>query len=327
METIQTFFIDLLSSLNFFTNYGLRIFPAYLLTMVIIGYFIYRSNKEQSGFFSWLFPKSIYTHASSLTDLKLFIFGRVIVVFGIFNHLVATPLIISLILYFAQGNVDETSNLPPLLLGFIILVASDFATYCTHRLHHEITTLWPFHSVHHSAEVLTPITVYRKHPIYDLISTIISSVFRGIVIGILLALFIGKVEYFLLVGTTVFYATFNLLGSNFRHSHIWFSYGRVLEHIFISPAQHQIHHSVAKEHWNKNYGEVFAIWDWMFGTLYVPQKKEILEFGIAGLKDDAQPHKNLSQALLAPIIQSWKSLKSKPKATKNKTTDKIVPGE
>jgi creatinine amidohydrolase/Fe(II)-dependent formamide hydrolase-like protein len=54
----------------------------------------------------------------------------------------------------------------------------------------------------------------------------------------------------------------------------------VLSRIFISPAQHQIHHSDAPQHFDKNMGFTFAIWDGLFGTLYVPKEKETLTFGL-----------------------------------------------
>ena len=156
---------------------------------------------------------------------------------------------------------------------------------------------------------MTPVTVYRKHPVYDVFSTIIRTLLYGILQGLLMALFIGKVEFAVIAGTNAIYFLFNLFGSNLRHSHIWLSYGRVLEHVLISPAQHQIHHSMATRHWNKNYGEVFAIWDWMFGTLYVPRSYEEIRYGIEGLTGDAQPHKTLKDALLLPMQESWDTLK------------------
>jgi hypothetical protein len=83
----------------------------------------------------------------------------------------------------------------------------------------------------------------------------------------------------------------------------------VLEHIVISPAQHQIHHSRAVEHHDKNYGEVLAIWDWMFGTLYVPNGRETIDFGLADAEGRPlpQPHGSLGQALIQPVRQALKA--------------------
>ena len=65
------------------------------------------------------------------------------------------------------------------------------------------------------------------------------------------------------------------------HSHIWFSFGWFLNHIFISPAHHQIHHSRAPQHFNKNLGDTFAIWDWLFGTLYLPKGDKNIRTGVS----------------------------------------------
>jgi hypothetical protein len=86
-----------------------------------------------------------------------------------------------------------------------------------------------------------------------------------------------------------------------------------MEHILISPAQHQIHHSAAKKHFNKNYGSIFALWDWMFGTLYIPESYEDLTYGVAdrqgNLKD--QPHPTLRAAMVLPFVESWQALKER----------------
>src|SRR5690606_34693681 len=112
-----------------------------------------------------------------------------------------------------------------------------------------------------------------------------------------------------LFGSNVIFALFHLLGSNLRHSHIWWSFGPTLSRILISPAQHQIHHSKAPQHWNRNYGEVFALWDWLFGTLYVPgPQREPLEFGIAGT--EGQEHDTLLKAYLVPFLNCARILRA-----------------
>ena len=72
-----------------------------------------------------------------------------------------------------------------------------------------------------------------------------------------------------------------MMGANLRHSHVPLSYGRRLEQVLISPLQHQIHHSIAIEHQNRNFGSKFAIWDRMFGTLITAKQVELpLRFGV-----------------------------------------------
>ena len=84
----------------------------------------------------------------------------------------------------------------------------------------------------------------------------------------------------LFLGVNVFHFVFLLLGSNLRHSHVKLKYPRILEYIFISPFQHQIHHSDNPIHFNKNMGSKLAIWDWLLGTLVLSKSVSRLKFGI-----------------------------------------------
>lgn len=280
-----------------------RFHPLYILAAIVMAYGVYFVSRPRTSFRQWLLPREVWAHESTRLDIKLFIVGRVLSLFGAFNQFAITNAVAVFILTMMSGPAQAGHSANTVLAGFLILIANDFGVYWVHRIHHETRTLWPFHSVHHSAEVMTPITVYRKHPVYDLISSWVRGIFYGLVQGIVLALFVGPLSVSTIIGVNAFYFFFNLLGSNLRHSHIWLSYGRVLEHIIISPAQHQIHHSRAVEHHDKNYGEVLAIWDWMFGTLYVPEKQEVLEFGLADAtgRPLPQPHNTLTEALGVPF--------------------------
>ena len=67
-----------------------------------------------------------------------------------------------------------------------------------------------------------------------------------------------------------------------------------MEYIFISPAQHQLHHSIAKEHHDKNFGAALAVWDWLFGSLHHSVDFEILHLGIKkNQKDESHDLKTL----------------------------------
>ena len=135
---------------------------------------------------------------------------------------------------------------------------------------HAVPSLWHFHQVHHSAEVLTPITVYRIHPVEDAVNGILSAAVSALVASTYTVLSSQDVSPFALFGVDIISLSFFLFGNALRHSHIWLSYGPWLSWIFISPAQHEIYHSIDPKHWNKNYGYMFAIWDACIGTLYIP---------------------------------------------------------
>jgi len=284
-------------------GFGSRLNPLYLLAMLPLAFFFYRRRAVETPFLSWLFPREIYANASCKTDLKLFLFGVLMRVAGFTK----VSIIKIAIIYYITQSFGRASAEPGfigiIILTLILTIAIDFCTYWIHRGHHEIKLIWPFHAVHHSAEVMTPLTVYRKHPVYSLLGNIFRACVMGVVQGAIYCLLFGQISLLTISGVTIAIMAFNVLGSNFRHSHIWISYGPKWSHIFISPAQHQIHHSLAHKHWHKNYGEIFAIWDWMFGTLYVPLKDENLEFGLStpdGLRI-AQPHPTATDALITPF--------------------------
>lgn len=287
-----------------------RLWPVYLLSMLVLAWIVWRARRPGGSFWAFVFPKEVYLHSSTLLDLKLFALGKALSALGMFNAVLLASLS-ALAMSDLLSGASTGLALPPIAMALAVLVVTDFGVYWVHRLHHEAPILWPFHSLHHSAEVMTPITVYRKHPIYDLIAAIVRGVFLGGLQGALVALFAGELSLATLMGINAGYALFNLAGSNLRHSHIWVSFGPVLERVFISPAQHQIHHSRDPRHYNKNYGEVLAIWDWAFGTLYVPTRREALSFG---LSDEfgaplRQRHDSLRHAIWVPFVDAGRVLR------------------
>ena len=56
--------------------------------------------------------------------------------------------------------------------------------------------------------------------------------------------------------------------------------------ILLSPHYHQLHHSVAEKHWDRNFGLGLSIWDRMFGTLVVPEPDEDFVFGLTDNEHD-----------------------------------------
>jgi len=289
---------------------GTRLWPLYVIVALLICFVIHKLQRIEGSFLGWLVPKSIYFHASHIVDIKLFFVNRAISALGVLQ-LVFFGSVIAQTVGGSFGDGLGLQPLHPVIVTILLLAVSDFGTYWVHRIHHESRIFWPFHSLHHSAEVMTPLTVYRKHPIYDVVSTLVRGLFIGLLQGIFIGLFVQEVSLVMLLGINAGYVLFNMAGSNLRHTHVWLSYGRIIEHILISPAQHQIHHSLTPEHHNKNYGEVLAIWDWMFGTLYVPEKRVELEFGLADKSGNRsrQRHDSLTAAMVVPVRDSWVQVK------------------
>ena len=70
------------------------------------------------------------------------------------------------------------------------------------------------------------------------------------------------------------------LVSHLHHSELWIAFTGRLGRIVLSPAHHQIHHSADPAHFNRNFGNTLAVFDWIAGSLYVPPAtREKLSFG------------------------------------------------
>jgi sterol desaturase/sphingolipid hydroxylase (fatty acid hydroxylase superfamily) len=283
--------------------------PEYILVTILTGWLVYRLGRghgdRSRGFWHWLTPREFYRHKSSRIDLELFTISRMMVFFGFFGPITLTTGMAIAVARVTGGGPSTPPALSPLMLAFLLWLVSDFATYWIHRAHHQIRLIWPLHAVHHSAEVLTPITAFRQHPL----AIVNITVFATLLIGVAQGLLIGALDPGALVaevaGANAFAVGARLALANFHHSHIWISFGPVLERIVISPAQHQIHHSVDPAHHNRNYGQTLAIWDWMFGTLYVIRGHEDLRFGLEDEADASLMTQRLDQMLADPVKRLW----------------------
>ena len=290
--------------------------PVYIAATVAIAYFVWRSRGRPTDFRRFLLPRELYVHPSTMVDLKVALFNLVVMATGAISALYFAPQVtLALMAQFAAltgaGPAGTTTVAGGIVAGAILFLTQDFCRYWNHYFHHERRFLWPFHAVHHSAEVMTPITFLRAHPLYTVLQMVVVSVLVGIAQAVVLFTLVGRIEPWVVYGGTLAFNAYVFFGAHLRHSHIWVSYGRTLEHILISPAQHQIHHSSDPRHFDRNYGEVFAIWDWMFGTLYIPDGPEQLQFGIADREGNRipQPHPTLRAAMIGPFVEVWHELR------------------
>jgi len=260
------------------------------------------------GPFAFLFPKRIWGHRSSMLDYKL------LVVRGLFRAFLVAPWLLSayaiavalVALLDRHFGAPSAFELSPLLIVIsytvVAFLANDFSRWFLHMLLHKVPWLWQLHQVHHSAEVMTPITLYRAHPLETLMFNVRGVLVNGLVAGSFFYVFRSSAVQWEIGGAAAFGYLFSLLGANLRHSHIWLSYGRIAEHILISPAQHQIHHSLAREDYDTNYGSILAIWDWAFGSLRSASGHErVTSFGLTQEELNHDPHR-LGSSLMGPLI-------------------------
>jgi sterol desaturase/sphingolipid hydroxylase (fatty acid hydroxylase superfamily) len=154
------------------------------------------------------------------------------------------------------------------------ILLTDFLLFYMHYMFHKIPTLWEFHKVHHSAEVMTPITAYRMHPVEVVFNMNVTALFTGLLLGLFGYLTDGGRPGFTIFGINAIQFAFYVVGFNLRHSHVPLGYGSVISQVLVSPWMHQVHHSREARHLDMNMGFIFSFWDRLFGTLYVPNKDE-----------------------------------------------------
>jgi sterol desaturase/sphingolipid hydroxylase (fatty acid hydroxylase superfamily) len=181
----------------------------------------------------------------------------------------------------------------------LLYLSYEFAYWFDHYLKHRIPVLWEMHKTHHTAEVLTPLTSFRVHPLDTLLFSNMVALFVGAMMGLLAHLAGTKVAAIAIDGTNLFLFFFLYTTIHLQHSQFWIPFCGRLGRIVLSPAHHQIHHSVDPAHYNANLGSTLAIFDWAFGTLVVPTRENPhLRFGV--IDDVKDPH-SITQLLIAPV--------------------------
>ncbi|GGD47875.1 sterol desaturase family protein [Sinisalibacter lacisalsi] len=142
------------------------------------------------------------------------------------------------------------------VLGVIVVavVMGDLVGYWRHRFEHN-SLLWPSHAVHHSDTEMTWLSLERFHPINRLTTFAIDSS---------ALLILGLPPYAIVANSLVrHYYGF------FIHADLPWTYGK-WNIILVSPAMHRWHHSANEVAHGRNFATVFGVWDWAFGTHYVP---------------------------------------------------------
>lgn len=236
-----------------------------------------------------LFPRRITHAASTRTDLgfalfNIFAFGAVFG-WGLLSYrLVGAAMGQGLVQLFgapvASGLSDPAAGA---ILTVAMFLAFELGYWVDHYTSHKIPFFWEIHKVHHTATVLTPLTVFRVHPIESIKLANIMAVIMGLTFAAATYLIGRPVAQLELFGQNVILLGLLIVVSHLQHTHLWIAFRGALGRVAISPAHHQIHHSDNPADFGTNLGGYLAVWDWMFGTLRVPPARRPagLTFGVA----------------------------------------------
>jgi sterol desaturase/sphingolipid hydroxylase (fatty acid hydroxylase superfamily) len=215
---------------------------------------------------------------------------------GLYHLLVFIPLYAVMIrvthTYAPFLQMNLMGSVSPIWQMVIVILVADFFGYWIHRIKHTSHFLWPFHAIHHSQERLTVMTNYRFHVIDETL------------------LRIGLFIPFQIVGTHLtMWITVDFVGAwilLLQHSEWNWTYGP-FGRLVVSPRFHQIHHSTAPEHQNRNYAMLFSVWDDLFGTA----ERRAPAPARFGLGADQMPETFLGQ-LAWPFVRLLREWRSSP---------------
>ena len=285
----------------------------FLLSATGIASLIYWLRRDRNedvslrGFLVFCFPRKIYRHPSALLDFRYFAVN--IVVYGAFiGPLLLTSSTTALGTACLLINMvgEPTSPLLPgglwadIAVTVVVVVFADIAFFLSHYLQHRVGFLWEFHKVHHAAEVLHPLALYRRHPVDAALDAVLMGGAAGLALGLSGFIFDESVTGVTILGTNAVLFVFHFAGVHLRHSHVGLSFGS-FDRILISPSMHQIHHGCSPQHVDKNFGGIFSIWDWLAGTLYLSRDNEELVLGLHN--DEHREYNSIMSLYMLPFAK------------------------
>ena len=180
------------------------------------------------------------------------------------------------------------NNIPLALEVLIALLLLDFiGAFLAHYVEHKFNPLWMIHLVHHSDHNVDTTTANRHHPLESLIR------FTFTLFAVLIA---GAP-----IGYVMLYQSISVLLTQFNHANIKLpkKIDKFLSYLIVSPDMHKIHHHYRLPYTDANYGNIFSIWDRMFGT-YMYLDREKIVYGV-DVFPDQNKNSNIKDLLKQPF--------------------------
>ncbi|MFT4663025.1 MAG: sterol desaturase/sphingolipid hydroxylase (fatty acid hydroxylase superfamily) [Patiriisocius sp.] len=205
---------------------------------------------------------------------------------------IGLTVVFNLIEYHQFGILNwlEFSFLTELIIAIFFL---DFvAQYLVHVLLHKVGFMWRFHMIHHSDTKVDATTGTRHHP-GDYLMREIFGMMAIVILGAPLSFY-------------VFYKILTIFFTYTGHANIrvpkWID--KPLSYIFMTPNMHKFHHHFERPWTDTNYGNVFSIWDRMFGTWVYDDPKKV-KYGLDVLDDSTD--EKISYQFKIPFDKSIKT--------------------
>ena len=173
-----------------------------------------------------------------------------------------------------------------------LLLLDLVGAYFIHFIEHKVKWMWKFHMVHHADIYVDTTTANRHHPG--------ESVFRAVftILGVVIC---GAPMWLVLL-----YQSSSAILSQFNHANmqIPLAIDNAISWLIVSPNMHKVHHHFTRPQTDSNYGNIFSIWDRLFGTFnYTPIDQ--IRYGLDVLNDSTS--ENLTYQLKIPFDGSVKT--------------------
>ncbi|APY10077.1 sterol desaturase [Seonamhaeicola sp. S2-3] len=146
-------------------------------------------------------------------------------------------------------------EMPLWLFAVVGLLLMDLVgAYLPHLIEHKVKPLWMVHLVHHTDHNVDATTANRHHPLESVIRYVFT-LLGVFVIGAPIAL-------------VMLYQSLSVVATQFNHANIKLPkrFDTVLSYVIVSPDMHKVHHHYRLPYTDSNYGNIFSVWDRLFGT-------------------------------------------------------------
>lgn len=171
------------------------------------------------------------------------------------------------------------------ILGVVLL--DFFGAYLAHYVEHKVKPLWMVHLVHHSDHKVDTTTANRHHPLESMIRFIFT----------LLGVFVVGAP----IAIIMLYQSLSLIFTQFNHANIKLPkpVDKALSYVIVSPDMHKVHHHYQLPYTDSNYGNIFSVWDRLFGT-YMHLDTDKIVYGVDTFPNEAE-NSSLKHLLKQPF--------------------------
>jgi len=186
------------------------------------------------------------------------------------------------------GIINWLPDMPLWLYVILGVVLLDLVgAYLPHYIEHNVKPLWMIHLVHHTDDKVDITTANRHHPFESMIRFAFT-LFGVFIIGTPIAI-------------VFLYQSLSLVATQFTHANIRMprKADNILSYLLVSPDMHKVHHHYVLPYTDSNYGNIFSIWDRLFGT-FMKLDREKLVYGVDVFPDEVK-NSHIGELLKQPF--------------------------